>query len=388
MTLFFFISSKTALDIVCTKTSLKNLMMDRSLPFLCFFLISAMFAAPSDALSPMDKSKIRGMFVFGSSVVDNGNNNFIPNSLARVDYPPYGIDFPLGPTGRSANGENIADILGKMLDLPNYIPPFNDPSTAGSRIVHGVNYGSAGSGILDETGAVAGNVISLNQQIRNFETTTLPELEMQLGQNSSRILPQYMFLVASGGNDYSLNYLLNLTRSNVTLEAFTANLTSTFTLQLKRLYSLGARKFVLVSINPNGCAPVAMASAAGEGCVERINNAVQMFNIQMRNLTDALRPQLPGSGLVFVNAYKIVRDIIRYPSFKGFRNVDTSCCNVSAIGFLCVRGGPVCSNRREYVYFDGNHVTEAVNRVIATKAFSSNLGAEVYPYNVQKLSQI
>ncbi|XP_051124058.1 GDSL esterase/lipase At1g29670-like [Andrographis paniculata] len=363
-------------------------MMGRSLALVCFFLISAMFAAPSDALLPMDKSKIRGMFVFGSSVVDSGNNNFIPNLVNRVDYPPYGIDFPLGPNGRPCNGENMADILGKMLNLPNYIPPFNDPSTTGTRIVHGVNYGSGGSGILDETGASLGNLISLNGQIRNFEATTLPELEMQLGQNRSRILPQYLFFVASGGNDYSSNYLPNLTGRNVTLEDFTANLTSTFTLQLKRLYSLGARNFVLASINPNGCAPLATASAPGEGCVESTNNAVQKFNIQMRSLTDSLRPQMPGSRLVFVNAYKIIRDIIRDPIVKGFRNVHTSCCNISAFGFGCERGGPVCTNRNEYVYFDENHVTEAVNRVIATKAFSSNLRAEVYPYNVQKLLQM
>ncbi|XP_051124061.1 GDSL esterase/lipase At1g29670-like isoform X2 [Andrographis paniculata] len=349
-----------------------------------------MFAAASNGLLPVDKSKIRGMFVFGSSVVDNGNNNFIPNPLGRADYPPYGVDFPLGSTGRFTNGENMADILGKKLNISNYIPPFNDPSTAGTRIVHGVNYGSGGSGVLDETGANLGNVVSLNRQISNFEAMTLPKLEMQLGQNRSRLLPQYLFFVACGGNDYSLNYFLNSTRSNVTLEAFTANLISTYTLGLKRLYSLGARKFVLASIVPNGCAPVAVALAPGKGCVESINNAVQMFNIRIRNLTDSLKPQMPGSHLVFVNAYKIVRDIIGNPSFKGFLNVNTSCCKVSAsasrIG--CARGGSVCTNRREFVYFDHTHVTEAVNHEIATKAVSSNLRDEVYPYNVQKLSQI
>ncbi|XP_051124062.1 GDSL esterase/lipase At1g29670-like isoform X3 [Andrographis paniculata] len=299
-----------------------------------------MFAAASNGLLPVDKSKIRGMFVFGSSVVDNGNNNFIPNPLGRADYPPYGVDFPLGSTGRFTNGENMADILGKKLNISNYIPPFNDPSTAGTRIVHGVNYGSGGSGVLDETGAnlsfIQGNVVSLNRQISNFEAMTLPKLEMQLGQNRSRLLPQYLFFVACGGNDYSLNYFLNSTRSNVTLEAFTANLISTYTLGLKRLYSLGARKFVLASIVPNGCAPVAVALA------------------------------------------------------PGFLNVNTSCCKVSAsasrIG--CARGGSVCTNRREFVYFDHTHVTEAVNHEIATKAVSSNLRDEVYPYNVQKLSQI
>ncbi|KAL2538804.1 Triacylglycerol lipase [Forsythia ovata] len=150
--------------------------------------------------------KIKGLFVFGSSLVDNGNNNFIKNTIAKVDYLPYGIDFPFGPSGRFTNGKNVIDLLGDKLGIPNYIPPFNDPSTNGRKIVYGVNYASGGSGILDDTGAFAGNVMSLNAQIRNFEAVTLPDLEVQLRSKSRETLPQFLFVVGSGGNDYSLNY--------------------------------------------------------------------------------------------------------------------------------------------------------------------------------------
>lgn len=107
---------------------------------------------------------IKGMFVFGSSLVDNGNNNFLENSRAKADFLPYGIDFPLGPSGRFTNGKNVVDLLGDYLRLPSPIPPFSDPSTKGRRIVHGVNYASGGSGILDNTGSIAvryGNDTSL-----------------------------------------------------------------------------------------------------------------------------------------------------------------------------------------------------------------------------------
>ncbi|CAL9025434.1 unnamed protein product [Prunus brigantina] len=112
---------------------------------------------------------MKGMFVFGSSLVDNGNNNFLPNSLARADYLPYGIDFPLGPSGRFTNGRNVIDLLVGHLKLPSLIPAFADPKTRGSKIVHGVNFASGASGILDDTGSLAGHVINLKQQIRNFE---------------------------------------------------------------------------------------------------------------------------------------------------------------------------------------------------------------------------
>jgi hypothetical protein len=54
-----------------------------------------------------------GMFVFGDSLVDNGNNNFLTVTLARADYPPNGIDFGPGwPTGRFCNGKTVADYIG------------------------------------------------------------------------------------------------------------------------------------------------------------------------------------------------------------------------------------------------------------------------------------
>lgn len=52
-------------------------------------------------------------FIFGDSLVDNGNNNAL-QSLARADYLPYGIDFNGGPTGRFSNGKTTVDVIGKI----------------------------------------------------------------------------------------------------------------------------------------------------------------------------------------------------------------------------------------------------------------------------------
>jgi hypothetical protein len=53
-------------------------------------------------------------FIFGDSLVDNGNNNYIV-SLARANYPPYGIDFAAGPSGRFTNGLTTVDVIGKLI---------------------------------------------------------------------------------------------------------------------------------------------------------------------------------------------------------------------------------------------------------------------------------
>ena len=51
-------------------------------------------------------------FVFGDSLVDAGNNNYLV-SLSKANYLPNGIDFGK-PTGRYTNGRTIIDIIGKL----------------------------------------------------------------------------------------------------------------------------------------------------------------------------------------------------------------------------------------------------------------------------------
>lgn len=76
----------------------------------CFFVAALvsniLFAALADPQVPC-------LFIFGDSLVDNGNNNRI-NSLARANYLPYGIDFPNGATGRFSNGLTVVDVIGKF----------------------------------------------------------------------------------------------------------------------------------------------------------------------------------------------------------------------------------------------------------------------------------
>ncbi|KVH96878.1 Lipase, GDSL, partial [Cynara cardunculus var. scolymus] len=64
-------------------------------------------------------------FIFGDSLVDSGNNNKLV-TRAKANYPPYGIDFPQGVTGRFTNGRTIADIIvniGSNDYINNYLMP-------------------------------------------------------------------------------------------------------------------------------------------------------------------------------------------------------------------------------------------------------------------------
>ncbi|KAJ6764001.1 hypothetical protein OIU79_024527 [Salix purpurea] len=306
-------------------------------------------------------ARIRGMFVFGSSLVDNGNNNFLKNSIAKADFLPYGIDFPSGPSGRFTNGKNVIDLLCDQLKLP-LVPAFSDPSTQRRKIIHGVNYASGASGILDDTGSRAGNAISLNQQLRNFEEVTLPDLEAQMGFRRRELLPEFLFVVGTGGNDYSFNYFLRQSTANASLEVFTANLTKILSGRLQKLYRLGGRKFVLMAVNPIGCSPMVMASRPGKPW---LHSSVEQGSSPLQ-----CSPEVLG---------------------RWFKDTTSSCCEVMALnrggnGVLCKKEGKACEDRNSHVFFDGLHPTEAVNIQIATKAYNSNLASEVYPINVKQLS--
>ncbi|THU47699.1 hypothetical protein C4D60_Mb09t18380 [Musa balbisiana] len=120
--------------------------MDEAL--LLFSVVVVIIAVLASLSSP---SEARAFFVFGDSLVDNGNNNFLATT-ARADSPPYGIDTPSHqPTGRFSNGLNIPDILSEHLGAEPTLP-YLSPDLQGEKLLVGANFASAGIGILNDTG--------------------------------------------------------------------------------------------------------------------------------------------------------------------------------------------------------------------------------------------
>lgn len=63
------------------------------------------------------ESKVPCYFIFGDSLSDVGNNNDL-RTLAKTNYPPYGVDFPGGiATGRFSNNRTIEDFISKLTYL-------------------------------------------------------------------------------------------------------------------------------------------------------------------------------------------------------------------------------------------------------------------------------
>ncbi|KAK8651620.1 hypothetical protein V6N13_141212 [Hibiscus sabdariffa] len=97
----------------------------------------------SQRLPQPQQSQVPCFFIFGDSLVDNGNNNGMV-TLARANYRPYGIDFPGGTTGRFTNGRTFVDALAQLMGFTRYILPYS--RARGPELLRGVNYASGASG--------------------------------------------------------------------------------------------------------------------------------------------------------------------------------------------------------------------------------------------------
>ncbi|PWA93752.1 SGNH hydrolase-type esterase domain-containing protein [Artemisia annua] len=307
-------------------------------------------------------------FVFGDSLMDNGNNNYLVTQ-AKVNYPPYGIDFPDGPTGRFSNGRNIADVIAELLGFKSYIPPF--ATANGEQIISGVNYASGAAGILEETGQHMGARISLDKQIQNHWITIL-RLSYLIGKGSLATTKKYLneciYTIGMGNNDYINNYFAPKYYKTSTLytpEQYAEVLIEQYSKQLQALYKYGARKFGIFAAGYTGCTPGMMKEYGVNSCVDSVNYAVILFNTLLNATLNDLNNKYADAKFIIID------------SPLGYSNdlnvTDVPCCEVSSTYAKgnCAPNQIPCSNRENYVFWDAYHPTEKVSIIDGTAAYET-----------------
>ncbi|XP_021723285.1 GDSL esterase/lipase At1g29660-like [Chenopodium quinoa] len=316
-------------------------------------------------------------FVFGDSLSDPGNNNDL-NTKAKANYPPYGIDFPGGvATGRFSNGRNFVDRITELLGFDEYIPPYS--TAKGRQILKGVNYASGAAGIRSETGQHLGDRISMDQQLVNHGLTVakIP----WYGFTALRNLGKCLYTVNIGNNDYINNYFnSNYSSSSIYYpEEYAQALISKYGLQLKSLYLLGARKIAVFGVGLVGCTLgeiYTFGPSEGSLCVDKINEAVKIFNEKLINLVDDLTMELPGAQFTYIGASS--------STDTGSAVANTTCCKVRD-DFQCVEFDTVCEGRDNYIFWDGYHPTEVVNILSGESAYSGINSKYIHPVDIKTL---
>uniref|UniRef100_A0A1J3JE76 GDSL esterase/lipase n=2 Tax=Noccaea caerulescens TaxID=107243 RepID=A0A1J3JE76_NOCCA len=333
-------------------------------------------------------------FVFGDSLVDAGNNNYL-DTLSKANFDPNGIDFG-SATGRFTNGRTIVDIVLQALGSDEFTPPYLAPTTRGSVILKGVNYASGGGGILNSTGKLFGERINVDAQLDNFATTR-QDIIAWIGESAAaKLLRSAIFSVTIGSNDFINNYFTpvvsTVEREVVPPEVFVDSMISKFRLQLTRLYELGARKIVVINVGPIGCIPFERETdpMAGDECSVEPNEMAQMYNLQLKTVVDDLNANLNGSRFVYGDVFRIVYDIIQNYESYGFESEKTPCCSlVGKVGGLipCGPSSNVCMDRSKYVFWDPYHPTENANLIIARRLLSGDT-FDISPINIRQLASL
>ncbi|KAK6154881.1 hypothetical protein DH2020_009129 [Rehmannia glutinosa] len=321
-------------------------------------------------------------FIFGDSLVDNGNNNNI-QSLAKANYLPYGIDFPGGPTGRFSNGKTTVDVIAELLGFDDRIPPY--ATARGQQILRGVNYASAAAGIRQETG---------QQLVRR---NTVEQVVSILGDQDSaaNYLRKCIYSIGVGSNDYLNNYFMPLyysTSRQYSPEQYADVLIQQYTEQLRTLYNYGARKFALIGVGQIGCSPNALAQNSPDGstCVKRINDANQIFNNKLKSLVDDFNKNEQDAKFIYIDAYGIFQDLIDNPSAFGFKVTNAGCCGVGRNNgqITCLPLQTPCQNRNEHLFWDAFHPSEAANIFVGRRSYSAQKASDAYPFDIHRLAQL
>ncbi|KAL5981805.1 hypothetical protein ACLOJK_015870 [Asimina triloba] len=336
--------------------------------------------------------RVPAIFVFGDSLFDVGNNNFLEGTMARVDRPFNGIDFPGGvATGRFSNGYNIIDCLATLMGFemsPEAFLSLVNTSTLHDKMSKGVNFASGGSGIQDSTGAAIGGAFSLKTQIENFATVR-SNLSKQIGsEKTDDLLSKSLFVFSAGNCDILELDIWNISLANSTTnQQIVADLTTQFKLHLQKLHQLGARKFAILGGAAVGCTPRERSYNGGK-CYEDMNKLVYSFHGATAAMLDQLKRELDGMSYSLGNMYEMMIRLLNNQPKYGFKDVVSGCCGSGPLngGFLC---GPNntnhCSNRDEYLFWDPYHPTQKAANLIAHASFNGSIDI-VEPINFQQLA--
>ncbi|KVH90640.1 Lipase, GDSL [Cynara cardunculus var. scolymus] len=277
---------------------------------------------------------VPGLFIFGDSVVDAGNNNHL-ETLVKSNFPPYGRDFTDShPTGRFCNGKLASDFTGENLGFTSYPPPILSKEANGKNLLLGANFASGQS-------------------------------------NATSIITGSIYLLSSGSSDFIQNYYINpLLYKVYTPYQFSDILIQAYSHFIQELYGAGARKIGVSTLPPIGCLPASITifSEDSNECVTKMNTVAVYFNKKLNETSASLKSKLSGLNLVVLDIYNPLYDLIQKPTDYGFFEARKACCGTGLVetSFLCNKESPgTCANASEYVFWDGFHPSEAANKIVA-----------------------
>ncbi|XP_031266747.1 GDSL esterase/lipase 1-like isoform X2 [Pistacia vera] len=349
-----------------------------SIKILCAIVLYAIAISSIGCYAAQSKKLL---FVFGDSLFDPGNNQYIKNSAKPVSTSyPYGIDMNNKSTGRFSDGLIVPDYIAQFANL-SVDPPYLQP---GADLTSGANFASAAGGVLD----VNNGVLNLKQQLAYFKNVANLMSQKVGAKEATKILSSSVYLFSFGGNDYFRyeSSYPNATQSQrvAYMRMVVANLTN----GLKEIYNMGGRKFAIQNVGPLGCLPVikAVHPSTNGSCVTNFLKDASLHNKALSNQLSKMAKELSGFKYSNMDYFYNLLYRINNPTKYGFTEGKNACCGSGLYnGLNCGVGSyKLCSNPSDYLFFDGGHTSQKANRQIAELIWSG-VPNVTGPYNVKQL---
>ncbi|KAL8459169.1 hypothetical protein ACS0TY_036586 [Phlomoides rotata] len=337
--------------------------------FCCFsFVIILMMSFCEGKIKLPANVTIPGVFAFGDSIVDQGNNNVV-TTVVKCNFPPYGKDFNGGtPTGRFCNGRTPPDLIAEELGIKDLIPAYLDPNLNPQDLPNGVSFASGGCGYDPQTAHIV-SAIPLSDQLEQFKEY-IGKLKGAVGEESAnKILSNSLYLVVAGSDDLANTYFtIGLRRKQYDVSSYADLIVSSASTFIQEIYELGARRIAVFGVPPVGCLPAQRTLVGGQlrMCSDEYNEAAQLVNSKFSPALHSLTQTLPESRVVYIDIYNPLLNLILYPQNYGFEVSDRGCCGTGNIEvvILCNKFSGSCADDTKYVFWDSYHPTEKAYKII------------------------
>ncbi|PWA80855.1 Lipase, GDSL [Artemisia annua] len=352
-------------------------------------IVSCLLMLTSSSHGHYDKEHIP-LFVFGDSLFDPGNNNYINTTPDfQANYWPYGVSYFHPASGRFSDGRILSDFIAEYAGLP-LIPTYLDPQN--DDFLYGANFASGGAGALVESNA--GFVVDLKTQLEYFG-----DLEKQFRRNlgdakAEQLLSNAVYMFGCGGNDY-----LSSVGNNdsilypYTHEQYVRMVIGNLTDVIKGIYEKGGRKIAFATIPLLACWPSVRAGRVGNTCNEELDLISSLHNQELTKKLQELENHLDGFMYSKFDLANEVNKRMRNPSKYGFKVGDSACCGTGPFRGIDSCGGKrevkefeLCDNISDYLFFDSNHCTEVAIRQYAELFWDGDSDVTT-PYNLKAFLQ-
>ncbi|XP_010552192.1 PREDICTED: GDSL esterase/lipase 3-like [Tarenaya hassleriana] len=361
--------------------------------FSAFFVVS-LWIDPTNCKAGLLTSQA-ALFVFGDSLFDVGNNNYI-NTIrsAQANFWPYGMTTFKSPTGRFSDGRVIPDFIGTKMYFSMSIPPYLQPGNNVNQFTYGVNFASAGAGALATT--FQGLVIDLKTQLRNFKNVEKILTENLGDAEAKKLLSRAVYLFHIGANDYFYPFSLNSSsfQSHTKKAEFVDIVVGNITAVIKEVYSAGGRKFGFMNMGRFDCVPNALVMDPTRigACFKPITEFINLHNQAFPRALKNLEIELSGFKYALHDFHSLMSRVMNNPSKYGFKEVKKACCGsgpfrgINTCGYRLGMSEDyeLCENVRDYMFFDSSHGTEKAYGQIAKLMWSGQPNV-TGPYNIKML---